>query len=205
MIRKRLKGSLTIETAIIFPLIVFGIIFIILLILLVFCRVNTSISINKICNEISGTYYDVEGKFGSGNDPTSGVIIEAVSETLFSRERKRQTIEEQINEQIQKSSPLKLNVSAEVEVNNCIIWQGVDINVKVEYPLILGGVFEMFTNDSRFSGGKFIETYKRSIVVSSTENNIRSMDYLGDKIDESGIIDDIVNTIKSKIGSIFGF
>ena len=206
MIKKKLKGSLTIETALVFPLVVFGIIFIIFFILLIFCRINTAMSVNKICNEISGTYYDAYGTFGrySNAGPSGGIITEAISEALFSRSRKEETIREEISNQIQNRTPIKLDISANVDIHNFVIWQSVDIEVNVKYPLIVGWVFEMFTDDPRFSGGTFNESYKRIIVVSSTESNIRSMDYLGEKISDSGIIDDTISLIKSKISSIFG-
>lgn len=203
-----LKGSLSVETALIFPTIVFGILLIIFFILLFFGRVNTAISINRISNEVSGTYYDAFGRYGAyaSGGPTGGIITEAISETLTSRARKERVIKEAIVKEVQGNSPIKLTITPKVEIKNYLLWQSVNLDVKVEYPLILGGIFTMFSKDDMYKDGKFIERYKREIIVSSTESNIRTIDYLGEKIKNSKVVGAATKTvdeIKEKVAEIF--
>lgn len=200
--QKKLKGSLSVETALIFPTIVLGILLIIFLIMVFFSRVNTAISINRISNEVAGTYYDAFGRYGAyaSGGPSGGIITEAISETLTSRARKELVIKESIIKEVEGNSPIKLKVTPEVKIKNYLLWQSVDLKVEVEYPLIMGGIFTMFSDNPMYADGKFKEVYKREIVVASTESNIRTIDYLADKIKNADIT---VEKIKDKVGKIF--
>lgn len=202
------KGSLTVETALVFPLVVYSVLLIIFIVLILFCRVNTAIAINRVCDEVTGTYYDAYGKYGAyyNNGPSGGVITEAISETLRSRTRKEDTIEKRLKSEIERSSPVKITAKPEVKITNCFIWQSIDVKVKVDYPVIMGGLFDFFSNDPRFNNDFFKETQTRSLVVSSSESNIRTIDYIGEKVKNSkvtGTISNTVDKIKKKVGEIF--
>lgn len=211
---KNPKGSLTVETALIFPLIVYGILLMIFLILLTFSRIGAAISVNRVCNEITGTYFDAYGRYGAyaNSGPSGGIITEAIAEAFTGTNRKEDVIKEVLEKEIARNSPIKLEVDvSKVDAKNYILWQQVDMEIKVKYPLILAGVFQVFGADDRYNDGKFEETHVRHVVVSSTESNIRTIDYLGDKIaqlyDGSNFknkFDTLIGDIKEKIASIFG-
>lgn len=207
--KKKFKGSLTVETALIFPMVIFVILAMLFLILLLFSRINTSIAIGRICNEVEGTYYDAYGSYGvyaDGASPSGGVITEAITEVLSSRSRKETAIENKLKKEIEKGSPTKLEIKPKVTITNCILWHNIEIEVEIKYPLPVGGIFAFFTGNDEFKSGTFKETQKRTLMVSSSESNIRTIDYTGEKftqLQESSKVQEIIEKIKGKIGEIF--
>lgn len=189
---KKSKGMLTIEAALVMPLVIYIVFIMIFTFLFIYTRVYVALSTNHVMAQATAQWYSTGSDFDTTKSGGS-IIGQALSMSL-STDKKEQIIEEKIRTKVENGSPMKVDLGVNVKTSNYIIGQKVKIEVEGKYKLPLSGIFKLMgiTKD-----GTITDTYKRTLNLSNTEDNIRTITYasklVNDNVDE--ILDKIENVL----------
>lgn len=206
MLRKK-KGSITIEAALIVPLVTAMLIVLIFFGILGYSRVIASVIINDTANKISSTWNSNSGEFSKYIESEGGNSSKARALYFSSdAEAAEGKVRDYLVGEIERSLPIKPTVSAEVKRSNYLIAESFHLEVSCIYSFPFESMF-------RFIGMENIinDKYNKGIVVSDSVGNMRTIKYakglvgrVMDNLEGSSVmtkIQEVMNKVKSKFNS----
>lgn len=182
---KKSKGVLTLEAALIMPLIIYVVLIMIFLSMLIYSRIYVALSTNNVVLTVSRDWYSME---------TKGGLVGGMLGTKEAIKGKELLIENAIKEKIQKGTLMEVeieNVSA--KQSGFIIGDKLKVEVTTKYKLPLPGIFKLFGNDGTIS-----DSYKKEVKLSNTEANMRAVSYA------KSIVERINKAIENNGGDTWG-
>ena len=172
---KKNKGLLTIEAALVMPLVIYIVFIMISVFLFVYTRVYVALSTNNVVAQATTQWYSTGSDFDSSSD--GGSIIGQAIGIGNSSKAKEEKVEQKIKDIVKQAAPMKVDLDVKVESSNHIIGQKLDIEVTGTYTLPLGGLFKLIGVSE---DGTITDVYKRTANLSNAEDNIRMIDYASD-------------------------
>lgn len=171
---KKAKGMLTIEAALVMPLVIYIVFIMISLFLLIYTRTYVAISTNYATSLATAQWYSRDSVFDLSNSKGGSVIGDAIG-TAFSNGKKESALEEIIENKIQNATPVKItNLKVSADAKNYIIGQKVEVTVDATYNLPVSGLFKLMGISK---DGTITDTYTKIINITNTEDNIRTITY----------------------------
>lgn len=199
---KKYKGVLTLEAALIMPLVIYIVILMIMVSLLIYNRVFVALTTNHAVTQATSGWYDLESDFGGESKKEYGVIANAIS-TSFTRETKKEVLRKKIKERIKKYSPIKVNTEVNITPYNYLVGEKLDIEVICTYNLPLPGLFKLFGVGE--GDGTLKDSFKKNVMLSNTESNMRTVSYVSNLLQRDevqGTIQGIIDKIKSSLKGV---
>lgn len=175
---KKSKGVLTLEAALVVPMVIYTMFLMIFLSLLIYTRIYVAISVNQATAIATAYWYDSNSPIYTKNNTGSSIIGNAIG-TIGSSNIKEENIRNMIQKKID-SAPMEITKS-EVNVNakNYLIYNKLEVDVKCTYKPPLAGLFKLF---GLSEDGTMSDSFKKEIKISSTEENMRVISYIGSLI-----------------------
>ena len=81
---KKIKGSLTLEAALIMPLVIYIVFIMISLTFFIYSRIYVGISINHTIAQATSQWYNIDSDYGAESKDRYGVVANAIGTTLAS-------------------------------------------------------------------------------------------------------------------------
>lgn len=197
---KNKKGVLTIEAALIMPLVIYIIFLMIFMFLLIYSRVYVSLSVDHVAAEVTSQWYSRNSDFDTVKDSKNSIIA-AAFETAMSNSKKIDVVKTKLKNRIDSESgsrgvPIKVDFSSDVSISNYIVGQSMTIKTTCKYTLPIAGVFRLLG----LSGdGTMTDTTTKIVHLSNNEANMRTIKYASGLIKKN--YDEILSKIKEKFGS----
>lgn len=189
---KKSKGVLTLEAALIMPLIIYVVLIMIFLSMLIYTRTYVSLSTNYIVSTMTNDWYSIE---------TKGGLIGGLFGTKSALQEKKAAIEKMIVDKINSGAPMSVESKVDVDPTSYLIGDRLEIKVEAKYKMPLPGLFKMFGLAD--SEGKVTDTYTKVVRLSNAESNMRVISYGKDlisRISEKLDLDGILSKIKELLG-----
>lgn len=187
---KKSKGMLTIEAALVMPLVIYIVFIMISMVLFLYTRVYVALSTNHVANLATAQWYSTNSDFDVSIKGGS-VIGQAIGMSM-STKAKQEVVKEKIEDKIKTGSPMKVNInSVEVKSFNYLIGQRVNIKVSCDYKLPLAGIFRIMGISKT---GSISNTYERNINLANTEDTRRMLTYA------ESVLDSVLPKIKDALG-----
>lgn len=161
--KEKMKGSLTIEAALIIPFITFLILIIIFMSITIYSMLYANIVINSSTNDISNRW---NGNFSNNNFHAFNMYKGSNRDSL------KAEIENVIKENIDLRIPVKVNTEVSVNDNGTIFWDNVSIDVKCDFEMPFSGMFAMFG-----SYNKMTKVYTKNLKIANSAEGLRVMYY----------------------------
>lgn len=187
---KKSKGMLTLEAALVMPLVIYTVFIMIFTFLFIYTRVYVLLSTNYVMAQATAQWYSVGSDFDSTKE--GGSVIGQALGMALSTSKKEKIIEEKIRTKVDDGSPMKVDLKVNVNTSNYIIGQRLHIKVKGKYKLPLSGIFKIMglTKD-----GTITDTYKRTLNLANAEDNIRTVTYVSKLVNKN--IDSVLGAIEN--------
>lgn len=181
---KKSKGMLTIEAALVMPLVIYIVFIMIFTFLFIYTRVYVAISTNYGTSLATAQWYSRGSEFDVSNTKGGSVIGEAIG-TAFSNDKKEDVLKEIIEKKILSGTPMTINpLNIKVDAKNYIIGQKVEVTVDATYKLPLSGLFKLM---GMSKDGTVTDVYTKTINITNTEDNIRTITYAKSLLEKSDV------------------
>lgn len=192
---KKNKGSLTLEAALIMPLVIYIVFIMISLTFFIYSRIYVGISINHTIAQATSQWYNIDSDYGAESKDRYGVVANAIGTTLASS-AKVDTFKNKLSEKIDKGVIVKIDYDVDVKRYNYLVGEKLVINIKCKYNLPLGGLFKLM---GLSKDGTITDNFKKVVMLSNTEDNMRTISYTADLIKRKET-QELINKIKSALG-----
>lgn len=187
---KKSKGMLTIEAALVMPLVIYIVFIMISTFLFIYTRVYVALSTNHVVNIATAQWYSTGSDFDVST--TGGSIIGQAIGLSSSTSKKEEIIEEKIIEKIKKGSPMKVDIKdVDAKTFNYLIGQRLSIKVSCDYKLPVAGVFRIMGISKT---GTITDTYERNVNLANTEDTRRMITYA------TSVVKEALTEIKKALG-----
>lgn len=193
---KKNKGSLTLEAALIMPLVIYIVFIMISLTLFLYSRIYVGISINHTIAQATSKWYNIDSEYGADSKNKYGVVANAIGTTLASG-AKVDTFKEKLMERVNKGVIVGIDCNINAKSYNYLVGEKLVVDVECTYKLPLGALFKLIglTNQN----GTVTDKYKKVVMLSNTEDNMRTISYTADLIKRKET-QELIDKIKAALG-----
>lgn len=191
---KKNKGSLTLEAALIMPLVIYMVFLMISMSLYIYTRVHVAISINNVSTVASAQWYSIGSEFDVSN--AASITGNAIG-TSLSGNKKIEVLKSMLERRINKGTPIKVISEISADRVNYLVGEKVILNVNCTYNPPLKGIYKFFGATEE----TFKSNYVKVIKLSNNESNMRTVSYVKDLIgrvkdDVKEALDNFENALK---------
>ena len=205
---RKSRGVLTLEAALVLPIVICTMFLMIFLSLFVYTRLYIAISVNHVASIATAYWYDSNSELYTVDNNYNSVIANALG-TIGSKQVKIDNLKKKIEKRIDTAPMNIVSKDVTVEAKSYLIYNKLLIKVECTYELPLGGLFDLLglTED-----GKLKDKFSKEIKFSSTEENMRLIAYLSDKVAQlygnskikseiNGKLDEVINFLNKAAGN----
>lgn len=197
---KKSKGVLTLEAALVMPVVIYTMFLMIFLSLLIYTRIYVAISVNKATAIATAYWYDSNSPIYNKENNGSSIIANAIG-TIGSSHIKEDNIKALVEEKIDAAPMNIVKSKVSVDSKNYLIYNNLIVDVECTYKPPLAGLFKLF---GLSKDGTISDTFRKEVKLSSTEENMRAITYIGkliNKATEDGKIQDAIEGAGNSIDS----
>lgn len=167
--KKNMRGSLTIEAALIVPIITFLILIVIFFSITIYSMIYASMVVDNATTNIVSRW----------NDSESANSFHALDMyRSYNRSSLIADINNTVTNEINLKIPVTVDTNVSIEDNWGVFWDYVTINVTCDFKMPLEGMFRLFNSD-----GKITKVYRRNIQISNSTEGLRVVKYAGNMAD----------------------
>lgn len=167
--KEEMKGSLTIEAALIIPLITFLILIVTFFTITIYSMIYSSMVINNATNSLVTRWND--------RDNTGGFHASSMYSGI-NRNSLVSEIENVIKDEIDLKLPITVNTQVSIDDSWGVFWDYVTVEVKCDFEMPFGGLFAMFNSD-----GKVSKVYRRNVQIANSTEGLRVVKFAGNLAD----------------------
>lgn len=167
--KESMKGSLTIEAALIIPFITFLVLIVIFFTVTIYSMLYSSMVINNATNNLVTRWNDREstGEFHALS------MYRGINRSSLVAE-----IENTIKDEIDLRLPVTVNTQVSINDDWGVFWNYVTVEVKCDFQMPLSGMFRLFNSD-----GKVSKTYRRNVQIANSTEGLRVVKFAGNLAD----------------------
>lgn len=167
------KGVLTIEAALIMPLVMYVVFIMIFTFLFIYSRVYLALSVDHVVAQVTAQWYSRGSDFDTIKSGKNSIIAEAFA-TAFSTDKKVAIVKTKLKDKVDSGIPMKVDFSSDVSVFPYVVGEQMTIKTNCTYKLPLSGLFKFFgmTKD-----GMVHDSNTKVVNLSNNEANMRTIAY----------------------------
>lgn len=163
--KEKMKGSLTIEAALIIPFITFLILIIIFISITVYSMLYSSMVINNATTNIVSKW---NGSNGTGGFHALDMYKSSDRNSLISE------IENVIEKEIDLKIPITVDTNVNIYDGWTVFYDHVTIEVTCDFKMPFEGMFRLFNSDAKLS-----KKYRKNIQIANSAEGLRVVNYAG--------------------------
>ncbi|WP_294353517.1 hypothetical protein [uncultured Clostridium sp.] len=163
--KEKMKGSLTIEAALIIPFITFLILIIIFISITIYSMLHSSMVINNATTNIVSKW---NGSNGTGEFHALDMYKSSDRNSLISE------IENVIKKEIDLRIPITVDTYVDIYDGWTVFYDYVTIEVTCDFKMPFEGMFRLFNSDAKLS-----KKYRKNIQIANSAEGLRVVNYAG--------------------------